>query len=147
MNYVYVAAILLSAHCWASTPEEAPGPPLKALFAEIGARPYTEHVYDCSNKAADYTRALDAAGYDATMMIVPTRRRDGETQLHAFVEIRELGTVMYADPTTGRWGRRIEDLSTPGMVYLTHPIYVLSPVILRRLQGEREYAPWDPTAR
>ena len=144
MKYAVIASLLLAITAVAGPVVGETTPPLRALFLDIVSRTHIPHVYDCSNKAAEYTLALDAKGYTAAMMKTTVRLPNGDEVFHAFVEIRlPLGTI-YADPTSGKWSRRILGLTSPGLEYLESPLYLLSPPALRLLRDDPEYATRDP---
>ena len=86
--------------------------PLVDLFNEIIKQPYKMHVYDCSNKAANYVRALKKAGHDADIVVIkPPYNELG--MLHAIVRINVDGKYLYVDPTSDGWSRDINTFGYP----------------------------------
>ena len=78
-------------------------PPCQKGWREAVNAVYEVNVYDCSNKAAHYVRALWAANYDADVIL--TQRLDSRA-FHAVVRVQLPGRVVYYDPTAGTRSRR-----------------------------------------
>ena len=81
-------------------------PPAYNAFITIALRPYEIHVYDCSNKCADYAEALIAAGYPCEMVIVDDDDKDN--LVHAILKTVIDGQVWYLDVTNFKWSRDIK---------------------------------------
>jgi hypothetical protein len=100
--------------------------PLPHEFQRQLMTPYELHVNDCSNKAGRYARALQAAGLDATVLLIrPNAAPPQDQTLHAVVSVAGL----ICDPTSGRVTR---DLAAHGTLVAT--------VTKDRLATDPEYA-------
>lgn len=84
----YLALILVLTSCSHFNPT-CPGNPYQA-------QPYIENVYTCSDIAADYSRHLNACGYDTHVIVGDVF---GLPDPHAWVEITEGNQTYYIDPT------------------------------------------------
>jgi hypothetical protein len=92
-------------------------PPLRATFNELHRKPYALHVFDCSNKAGRYCRALREAGYFANVLVI--KHPDHELA-HTIVAVLE-----FHDPTTGQ-----HNLRNPRLDEGYELLYVIPDVVL-----------------
>jgi len=94
--------------------------PLASKFWSIRRQHYSE-TNDCSNKAAEYCRALVAAGYTARVTVV--RPKVGSS-LHAIVQVSESLDSHYTkshwyDPTVGTSSNEVSDFGS--VRYIVEP--------------------------
>jgi hypothetical protein len=134
----------------AEDPEAVRPVPLWNFFQEIRRKQHVDNVFDCSNKAASYALALDAAGYAVEVWFSPVlyRNQKGvwDTVNHAYVRIifdEHTGECLYADPTTGAWSLTPLGLSRPGFTYRDGPYWVLSIFSIRLRQDDPNWVAWD----
>lgn len=91
------AVIILAALCCGCLGR----PPLNGEFTKLYRKRNIVNVYDCSNKAGDFARALRKAGHKADLAVVYKRRKKrGPMILHAIVTL----DGKWYDPTWGIWG-------------------------------------------
>jgi len=81
-------------------------PPCLSELFRIADTPYEANVYDCSEKAADFWKACQRAGYDDSRVTVYRTQR-GRGTLHSVVWVTDnKGREWLCDPTSGRYCRK-----------------------------------------
>ena len=93
--------------------------PAENTFWSLRRENYIRGRNDCSNKAGRYARHLiENLGLDATVVVVRTTRGT-----HAVTKMTVGSRVLYADPTSGRWGESLAAWGEPMWEVTRHDLY------------------------